>query len=322
MDRITSDTAVEDAPSIPSLVGKTRGFFTKGSPGLGQPATILDDWWMNVLQEEIITVLEAAGITPDPEATNQLLQAIIALATTYGGGGGGGGAGGYQYVVDTGTSGVIVVAPSTALTPTDGDGLIIKLAHDIPGATTINASGTGAKALKSAADAAMQGGEGRQNKFIRVRYSATATAWLLEGTSAGKMAAEEPTQSHHLATKQYVDDNPLGNERALMMDWGPYAPVAGTYRFMLKARHDGTIESLVHDCGTASATFIANVRINGSSVTGLSAVNVNNTTPATTNASAANDFVAGDEIDVVLSSISSSPAPTSAALQLNFTYTA
>lgn len=68
MKRIDNDTAVSN-------------LFTDGNPGLGVPATILPAQWLNVLQEEVIGVVVAAGITPDQTGadTTQLLDAINAL---------------------------------------------------------------------------------------------------------------------------------------------------------------------------------------------------------------------------------------------------
>jgi hypothetical protein len=102
------------------------------------------------------------------------------------------------------------------------------------------------------------------------------------------------------------------------LTWGGGAVVAnGTYIFTLYAGAAGTINALSYNVGTAAGSFICNVRINGSSVTGLSAVTVNSGTTASTNATAANTYSAGDKIDVVISSTSGSP--TDAALTLRLT---
>jgi hypothetical protein len=56
------------------------GFFTGGTPGL-VAATRVRAWWLNMIQEEIIAVLVAAGLTPDTAATNfhQLRDAITTM---------------------------------------------------------------------------------------------------------------------------------------------------------------------------------------------------------------------------------------------------
>lgn len=57
------------------------GLFTKGNPTTGVPATVVTDDWLNAVQEEIIAVLVAAGITPNKATNTQLRDAIVAIAT-------------------------------------------------------------------------------------------------------------------------------------------------------------------------------------------------------------------------------------------------
>lgn len=67
--------------------------FTDGNPNTSTPASVLGSDWLNILQEEVMSVIEGAGLTVDQAnayATNdktQLRQAIQLL----GGAGGGGG---------------------------------------------------------------------------------------------------------------------------------------------------------------------------------------------------------------------------------------
>lgn len=63
MHRVDTSTAVAvmpaaEAPGVP-------GFFTKGDPVGGLPATVLGQDFLNMVQEELIAVLVAAGMTPD-----------------------------------------------------------------------------------------------------------------------------------------------------------------------------------------------------------------------------------------------------------------
>lgn len=53
--------------------------FTEGNPSLGQPATVVTDDWLNDVQEELITILAAAGVTPVKGTQNQLLAALSTL---------------------------------------------------------------------------------------------------------------------------------------------------------------------------------------------------------------------------------------------------
>lgn len=53
--------------------------FTEGDPGTGVAATQVTAKWLNSVQEEIVNVVEDAGITLDDEDNTQLLDAIEAL---------------------------------------------------------------------------------------------------------------------------------------------------------------------------------------------------------------------------------------------------
>ena len=75
--RTDNATSVASAPSIPAV--GTPGFFTSGNPGGGVPATVLDAWWLNMIQEEFYAVPVAAGLTPSKTNNGQLLEAINIL---------------------------------------------------------------------------------------------------------------------------------------------------------------------------------------------------------------------------------------------------
>jgi hypothetical protein len=78
MFRIDNPTAVPAAPALPGP--STPGYFTNGNPSSAVAATIVDDWWLNQIQEEILAVIGAAGLTPSKADTTQLLQALRLLA--------------------------------------------------------------------------------------------------------------------------------------------------------------------------------------------------------------------------------------------------
>jgi hypothetical protein len=82
MYRIDNSTALTSLPvAQPPL---TPGYFTDGNPASGLPATIVDAWWCNMLQEEILTVISAAGIVPDKNSHRQLYDALQTLYTQLG----------------------------------------------------------------------------------------------------------------------------------------------------------------------------------------------------------------------------------------------
>ncbi len=61
--------------------GSSGGHFSDGVPSLGIKGTKLDDDWLNAVQEEIVGVIEAAGITLVKGDSTQLLAACVSAAT-------------------------------------------------------------------------------------------------------------------------------------------------------------------------------------------------------------------------------------------------
>lgn len=61
--------------------GATAGnLFTEGNPSLGVPATVVSAEWLNdTVQEELVGVVEAAGLTLNKGDNTQLLQALNVL---------------------------------------------------------------------------------------------------------------------------------------------------------------------------------------------------------------------------------------------------
>ena len=105
----------------------------------------------------------------------------------------------------------------------------------------------------------------------------------------------------------------------LQIQWVTGATVtADTFYFAYDAPYAGVINSLTYFAGVGSFTLA--VEISGTPVTGLGAVSVNSATPATTNATAANTFAAGQIIEGVITSPASSP--TDVLLSLNVTWAA
>jgi hypothetical protein len=76
-------TAVSSIPT-PAAAG-TQGFFTGGNPGAGQPATVVDADWLNMIQSELVNVVTAAGETPSKTTYNQVLAALKSMFAPVGG---------------------------------------------------------------------------------------------------------------------------------------------------------------------------------------------------------------------------------------------
>lgn len=103
----------------------------------------------------------------------------------------------------------------------------------------------------------------------------------------------------------------------MQIQWVSGAVAAnGTVYFTYDPPYPGTINSLTYFAGTGSLTVA--VQIAGTPVTGLGAVAVNSATPATTNASAANTFTAGQIISGVITGASGSPTPVMLSLAVTW----
>ncbi|EPB6532172.1 hypothetical protein ACRRAU_001017 [Escherichia coli] len=73
MHRIDTKTAQKDK------FGAGKNGFTRGNPQTGTPATVLDDDYFDMLQEELCSVVEASGASLEKARHDQLLTALRAL---------------------------------------------------------------------------------------------------------------------------------------------------------------------------------------------------------------------------------------------------
>lgn len=78
MFRIDNTTAVSQLPLTPPPLAP--GFFTDGNPAASLDATILDGWWLNMVQEEILTVITSVGMAPSKTDSGQLHEAVRRIA--------------------------------------------------------------------------------------------------------------------------------------------------------------------------------------------------------------------------------------------------
>lgn len=77
MFRVDTSTAVTSLPAQDAA--GTPGFFTKGNAAAGLAATVPGQDWFNIIQEELMAIVLAAGLTPAKATTNQVLTAIQSL---------------------------------------------------------------------------------------------------------------------------------------------------------------------------------------------------------------------------------------------------
>ncbi|MDR5813306.1 hypothetical protein QCE62_06835 [Caballeronia sp. LZ033] len=74
MFRIDDVTASSSMPA-PDAAG-TEGYFTGGDPANGTPATRVRYWWLNMIQEELCSILAAAGIVRSKTSVRQVNSAL------------------------------------------------------------------------------------------------------------------------------------------------------------------------------------------------------------------------------------------------------
>jgi hypothetical protein len=68
------------APTRPAAgAAGTPGYFTNGNPATGVRPTILDQAWLNAVQQDLTAVIVAGGLTPTKGVDSQLLAAIQAI---------------------------------------------------------------------------------------------------------------------------------------------------------------------------------------------------------------------------------------------------
>ncbi|MEX3908594.1 hypothetical protein AB4Y33_34925, partial [Paraburkholderia sp. BR14319] len=164
MFAIDQQTAASALPA-PSAAG-TPGYFTGGNPATAEPATILDPDWCNMVQEELLNIVAAGGLTPSKTTYNQVLTAIKAIVQS----------GTSQLCADTGAANAYVTTMSPALeAPVDGAPFWMKVANANTGASTLNATGT-AYPLVGAGHAALQGNEMAKNGWALIEFDSSIGA--------------------------------------------------------------------------------------------------------------------------------------------------
>lgn len=148
MFQIDQPTAAATLPT-PAAAG-TPGYFTNGNPATGNPATIVDADFLNMLMMELSNTVTGAGIALSKTAYNQVLSAIkrIGQNTTI--------------LADTGAANAYTATnspPLVAGTWVDGVVQAVKIAHANTGASTYAPDGLPTIPVYGLGLQALQGGE-------------------------------------------------------------------------------------------------------------------------------------------------------------------
>jgi hypothetical protein len=126
-------TAASSLPT-PAAAG-TPGFFTGGNPASGIPATVVDPDWLNMIQQELINIVDAGGITPSKTTYTQVLSAIKRIGQNT------------VVLTDTGAANAYTAANAVPLvvgTWVDGVVQAVKIAHANTGPSTYAPDGLAA----------------------------------------------------------------------------------------------------------------------------------------------------------------------------------
>lgn len=75
---LDNNTGIPTAPTIPPVISAAKRYFTNGGAGV-QPS-VPEDFWFNMVTEELLGVLDMAGIAPDKDDLVQLAKAIQSIA--------------------------------------------------------------------------------------------------------------------------------------------------------------------------------------------------------------------------------------------------
>lgn len=146
MFRIDVATATGSIPT-PAAAG-TGGYFTNGNPGLSQPATIVDQDWLNSVQEELVAIATATGTALSKTTRTQALTAIQQMIQRAS----------VNFANDTGAANAYVGTYTPAVASyTDGMVLRLYIANANTGASTFNGGGGALSVLRADGSALVAG---------------------------------------------------------------------------------------------------------------------------------------------------------------------
>lgn len=167
MQRVKRSTAVAVLPAAPA--GGTPGYFSAPDPGGGVPATVPGYEWYNAVQEEIVALITAAGLTLNPANNAQMSEAVQRLIDAQSG----------NYAIDTGVANAYVVALSPVIAAyTNGMTVRVKIVNANTGASTLNAGG-GAVPLVNDVGGALVSGDLLAGGILTAVYVASAGSFYV-----------------------------------------------------------------------------------------------------------------------------------------------
>ncbi|MHB1333379.1 MAG: gp53-like domain-containing protein [Sulfuriferula sp.] len=186
MQRVKRSTAVAVLPAAPA--GGTPGYFSDPNPQGGVPATVPGYEWYNHVQEEIVALIAAAGLTLDDANNAQMLEAVQRLIDAQSG----------NYALDTGVANAYVVALNPAIAAyTDGLTVRLKIVNANTAASTLNAGG-GVVPLVNDVGGALVAGDLPAGGIVTATYIASAGEFYVTSTVQSQGDARYILQSNEV----------------------------------------------------------------------------------------------------------------------------
>lgn len=158
-------------------IGSSDGLFHDGDSSTNTKGTLLAAAWFNAIQEEIVSVLTAAGLTLNSASYSQLLQAILLLIESKSG----------NYSLDTGSTNAYVIALTPAITAySQGEQIRFRATNANTGPCTVNAGG-GAVSLLRDDGSALVAGDIPQNSVVSATYDQATNAFMMNSVVASQI---------------------------------------------------------------------------------------------------------------------------------------
>lgn len=201
MYRIDNATASIALP-VPDEPGPNPdAYFTRGDPSLAIQATIVEDHWLNTIQEEICYVIEQAAITLEKGVYTQLYDAIRSLNQI-------------PYATSTSAANTYAATLSPApLSYLTGFSFAIRFTNGNTGAATLNLNGLGAKTIKR-----MDGGDLKSGDI----QDGMVGVFVYDGTNLQLI-------NHNQQRVPYTTSSSTPNTYAATILPAPFAYAAGQY---------------------------------------------------------------------------------------------
>ncbi|MFL9907359.1 gp53-like domain-containing protein [Paraburkholderia sp. RL17-337-BIB-A] len=260
-------TAVSTLPT-PASAG-TPGFFTGGNPAGGQPATLVDADWLNMLQQELLNIVTAGGLTPSKTTYNQVLSAIKRIGQNT------------LVLTDTGNANAYAAAnPVPLVVGTWADGVVqaVKIAHANTGASTYAPDGLTAIPIYGLGLQPLQGGELALNGTAILMHATIAGVnsgnpiCVLMECAGGAQQVAPATQSNQAVNLGQFGSSLAANgyqklASGLIIQWGGIGSIAanGSLLITYPIAFPTAVLGL---SATAGATSTASSSINGANIQG------------------------------------------------------